>query len=96
MKLKIQDKGSRREFVKDGARIIMFGGIALLGGSLSQRKIIHPDQSSVCPIPSPCRGCLKLSDCLEPKAAEFKRKQPGLCSQSDSGSFGKPGIRSLK
>jgi hypothetical protein len=95
MKQKIQNKGSRREFVKDGARMVLFGGIALMGGILSRRIMTHPNQSSVCPIYNPCQGCLKLSDCLEPKAAEFKRKQSGLSSQSDSGSIGKPGIRSL-
>jgi hypothetical protein len=95
MKLNRQKNGSRREFVKDGARMVLFGGIVLMGGILGWRKISHPDQTSVCPINSPCRGCLKLSDCIEPKAAEFKRKQPSLSHQSDSGSVGKPGKRSL-
>ena len=75
--------------------MVLFGGIAVMGGILGWRTMTHPDQASVCLINSPCRGCLKLSDCFEPKAAEFIRKQSRLSPKSDSGSVGKPGKRSL-
>ena len=51
---------SRRQFIEDGLRTIMLGGLAFVGLSLGWRGISHSGEESSCAVDLPCRICSKL------------------------------------
>jgi hypothetical protein len=62
---------SRREFLKNGARTILFGGFVFMSVLLGKRKFSGSDQTS-CQIELPCRNCSRIPGCENPKAVEFR------------------------
>jgi len=70
----LQRTGSRRQFLKDGMRTVLFSGFVFIGAFLGWRKFSDTGQDS-CQIDLPCRDCSILPGCNEPKATDFRRKQ---------------------
>jgi hypothetical protein len=66
--------GNRREFLKAGLRACALGGLALTGTVLGLRTSAREAGSPGCTLDLPCRGCLQLPECSEPRAARFKEK----------------------
>ena len=65
---------NRREFLKDGLRTALFGGLAFTGLFLGWRGQSRSERESSCLVNLPCRGCSKLPDCQEPRAANARQK----------------------
>jgi len=65
---------NRREFIRDGLRTALFGGLALTGLFLGWRGHSRPGRESSCLVNLPCRGCSKLPDCQEPRAIDAREK----------------------
>jgi len=74
MKQDLQKTGSRREFLKDGIRTVLFGGFVFVSGILGWRKISNAGQTSSL-VNLHCRGCSILQVCFLPKAIDFKREK---------------------
>ena len=75
---------SRREFLKSGVRMFLFGGFAVVGTYLGLRSDSKRDQFSSCFINLPCRKCNKLTDCKEPRAVDLKRRENRSAQKSSS------------
>lgn len=72
-----QKMKKRREFLKDGLRASLLGGLALVGLSLGWRGISRSGQESSCSIDLPCRICSQLPGCRKPEAVDTKQKSRG-------------------
>ncbi len=70
----LQKMESRREFLKDGIRTVLFGGFVFASGMLGWRKISNADQTSSL-VNLPCGDCSILPVCFLPKATDFKREK---------------------
>jgi len=64
----------RREFLKDGLRVLMLGGFAAVGLSLGRKRRSLPRDGSSCLIDLPCRSCSELPLCPLPRAVGTKQK----------------------
>ena len=66
---------SRRDFIKDGLRAALLGGIVFSGLFLGWRGRANSgtNKNTSCHIDLPCRSCLKIRRCIESPAAQ-KRK----------------------
>jgi hypothetical protein len=73
---------TRREFLKDGLRTVIFGGFIFTSTFLGLRKFMDKDSTSTCPVNLPCDNCSKLKNCQEPKAIHLKQKQGELTPES--------------
>jgi hypothetical protein len=60
---------SRRRFLRDGLRNLVFGGLLLTGGALGWRTVAGGARSAGCPETLPCRRCRRLLECDAPRAA---------------------------
>jgi hypothetical protein len=69
-----QTTKNRREFIKDGLRAVLFGGLAFTGLFLGWRGYSLSDKESPCLIDLPCRSCSKLPGCQEPRAIDARQK----------------------
>jgi hypothetical protein len=68
---------SRREFLRDGLRTVLFGGLAFTGlFLLGWRGHSNSGKESSCLVRLPCRGCSKLPDCQVPRAIDARQKTP--------------------
>jgi hypothetical protein len=74
MKQSLDITKNRREFLKDGLRAVLFGGLALSGLFLGWRGYSGADKESSCLIDLPCRSCSKLSGCQEPRAINARQE----------------------
>ncbi len=74
MRQSLQITKNRREFLKDGLRAVVFGGLAFTGLFLGWRGYSRADKESPCLIDLPCRSCLKLPGCPEPRAIDARQK----------------------
>lgn len=70
----LQIKRNRREFLKDGLRAALFGGLVFTGLSLGWRGYSRADGESSCLIDLPCRSCSKLPGCQKPRAIDARQK----------------------
>jgi hypothetical protein len=70
----LQKTKNRREFLKDGLRTALFGGLAFTGLFLGWRGHSRSGRESSCLVNLPCRGCSKLLDCPEPRAVNARQK----------------------
>ncbi|NOR15494.1 MAG: hypothetical protein GQ544_07305 [Candidatus Aminicenantes bacterium] len=75
MKFKIEEIESRREFLKKSTRTLVMGGFVLLGGFLGMRRSDGENSASSCVLNLPCRDCVSLSRCQEPRALPFKKNE---------------------
>jgi hypothetical protein len=62
---------SRRQFLRDGLRLAMLGGLAAAGGTLAGRQAGLP-AGQVCVSAGICRGCAVYEDCELPRALSVK------------------------
>ena len=63
---------NRREFLKNAGRSFL---LALFGFGVVygiRRKKITPEAKAACEMSPGCEGCVKLKDCAENQAKEFK------------------------
>ena len=72
MKINSEKSVGRREFLKNGLRILSLGGILSAGGFLGWREIHSEEDENLCTIKLPCRDCSKYPDCKVQKAVELK------------------------
>jgi hypothetical protein len=61
----------RRQFLRDGLRYIMLGGLAVVSGKLAARQGARP-AGQVCLSAGICRGCAAFEDCGLPQALSAK------------------------
>ncbi len=71
----------RREFIKDGLRAILLGGVVFSGLFLGWRGQANSGTETSCSLDLPCRSCSKITSCIEPPAIQEKDKM------SETGSF---------
>jgi hypothetical protein len=64
---------NRREFIKDGLRTVVLGGLAFAGLSLGRRKVSSSGDETSCTLDLPCSICSKLPGCREPEAMDTKQ-----------------------
>jgi hypothetical protein len=60
----------RRNFLRNGGRLLMLGGMAAGTGWLVSRGQVGKPGS--CSIASRCNGCSKLSGCSDDQAVQFR------------------------
>ena len=65
---------NRREFLRDGLRAVLFGGLAFTGLFLGWKGHSLSGTESSCLVRLSCRGCSKLPDCQVPRAIDTRRK----------------------
>ena len=70
-----QEVAGRREFLKDGLRALLVGGLIILGSVLGLKKKSGTARVSSCPGSLPCRDCSKLQGCGELNAFYERRNQ---------------------
>ncbi len=75
MKQNLQDIKSRREFIRDGLRAVVFSGIVTLSGVFIGKTYSNNHNSSACKVDIPCRDCSKLDCCEDPEAVNLRRTQ---------------------
>ena len=75
MKQNLQDIKSRREFIKDGLRTVICGGIVTLSAVLIGRTYSKNHNSLTCKVDIPCGDCSELGCCEDPKAVNLRRTQ---------------------
>lgn len=75
---------TRREFLKDGLRTVLFGGFIFTSVLLGSKKYKDKDSTSTCPVNLPCNNCSKLKICEKPKAMHLKQEQGALKHESPS------------
>ena len=63
---------SRRQFLRDGLRLAILGGLAAVGGKLAGRAVAQPAGQS-CISAGICRGCAAFEDCGLPNALSAKQ-----------------------
>ena len=61
----------RRQFLRDGLRWAILGGLAAVGGRLAGREAARP-AGQVCISAGICRGCAAFEDCGLPNALSAK------------------------
>jgi hypothetical protein len=61
----------RREFLRDGLRYAVLGGLAAVGGKLLGQPDVRPS-GQVCISAGICRGCEAFDDCGLPQALSAK------------------------
>jgi hypothetical protein len=61
----------RRQFLRDGLRYIILGGLAAVSGKLAARQAARP-AGQVCISAGICRGCAAFDDCGLPQALSAK------------------------
>ncbi len=88
----VQKTKSRRDFLKDGMRTILFGGFVFVTGFFGWRKISNTGQTSNL-VNLPCGDCSILPVCFLPKAIDFKKTKRNSAQYS---SPMKKGVKSGK
>ena len=61
----------RRQFLRDGLRYVILGGLAAVSGKLAARQGARP-AGQVCISAGICRGCAAFEDCGLPQALSAK------------------------
>ena len=72
----------RRQFLRDGLRWAILGGLAAVGGTLAGREAARP-AGQVCISAGICRGCAAFEDCGLPNALSAK-EAPGHSTRRQS------------
>ena len=62
---------NRREFLRDGLRLAVLGGLAAIAGKLTGRSAARPS-GQVCISAGICRGCAVFEGCGLPRALSAK------------------------
>jgi hypothetical protein len=55
-------RAGRRQFLRDGLRLAILGGLAAVGGKLAGQQAARP-AGQVCISAGICRGCAVFDDC---------------------------------
>ena len=76
MKINSEKSAGRREFLKNGLRTFLLGGIIYVSGFLGWREICSAEDENLYTIKLPCRDCSKYTDCTYPIAVELKQNIP--------------------
>ena len=71
-KLAANPGASRRQFLRDGIRLTVLGGLAAIGGKLAGRAAALPARQ-VCISAGLCRTCAVFEDCGLPSALSAKQ-----------------------
>lgn len=66
---------SRRDFIKDGMRAVLLGGIVFSGLFLGWRGRANSGTDTSCSIDLPCRSCLKIRRCPETQALQERKSR---------------------
>ena len=67
---------NRRDFLRDGLRVALLGGVAVVTGTLARRNSQRlPGQT--CTGTGLCRGCAVVEDCGLPSALSFRQATKG-------------------
>ncbi len=66
---------NRRNFLRDGLRVALLGGVAVVAGTLARRNSQRPGQT--CTGTGLCRGCAVVEDCGLPSALSFRQATKG-------------------
>ena len=67
---------NRREFLRDGLRVALLGGVAVVAGTLARRNSQRlPGQTRTGA--GLCRGCAVVEDCGLPSALSFRQATKG-------------------
>ena len=69
-----QKTKNRREFLRDGLRAVLFGGLAFTGLFLGWKGHSLSGIEPSCLVRLPCQDCSKLPDCQVPRAADARQK----------------------
>ncbi len=69
-----QKTKNRREFLRDGLRAVLFGGLAFTGLFLGWKGHSLSGIEPSCLVRLPCQGCSKLPDCQVPRAIDTRQK----------------------
>ena len=64
---------SRRDFIKDGMRTVLFGGIVFSGLFLGLRGRTNSSTDTSCSVDLPCRSCSKINKCRESSALQERK-----------------------
>ncbi len=70
-KCRPESGANRRQFLRDGVRLAILGGLAAIGGKLAGRSAARP-AGQVCISAGICRGCAVFEDCGLPSALSAK------------------------
>ena len=71
-----QKTKNRREFLRDGLRAVLFGGLAFTGLFLGWKGHSLSGIEPSCLVRLPCQGCSKLPDCQVPRAVDIRQNPP--------------------
>ena len=82
MKQDFQITKNRREFLRDGLRTVLFGGLVFTGLFLGWKGYSRQGKESSCLVLLPCRDCSKLPGCQEPRAIDTRQNPPDSRLQS--------------
>ncbi|MGA2176553.1 MAG: hypothetical protein ABSH38_16375 [Verrucomicrobiota bacterium] len=66
-----KSSAGRRQFLRDGLRYALLGGLAAISGKLIARPAARP-AGQVCISAGICRGCAAFDDCGLPQALSAK------------------------
>lgn len=87
-----RESRSRRRFLRDGMRGLVFGGLVLSGGVLGWRTVAGGSRSDGCPEALPCRRCRLLPECVAPRAVAARRRSRSGAASPD----GPPGLEGME
>jgi len=65
---------SRRDFIKDGMRAVLLGGLVFAGLFLGWRGRANSGTEASCSIDLPCRSCSKIRRCQESQALQERER----------------------
>lgn len=66
---------SRRDFIKDGMRAVLLGGIVFSGLFLGWRGRANSGTNTTCSIDLPCRSCSIIKRCPESQAFQERKNR---------------------
>ncbi|MFC2167881.1 hypothetical protein ACFLRW_02770, partial [Acidobacteriota bacterium] len=64
---------SRRDFIKDGMRAVLLGGLVFSGLFLGLRGRENTRTDTSCSVDLPCRSCSKINKCRESSALQERK-----------------------
>jgi hypothetical protein len=65
---------SRRDFIKDGMRAVLLGGIVFSGLFLGWRGRANSSTNTTCSIDLPCRSCSIIKRCPESQPFQERKR----------------------
>jgi len=72
--LNLTEDKSRRDFMKDGMRAVLLGGIVFSGLFLGWRGRANSNDKVPCSLDLPCRTCSKINRCTKAEAQQEQNR----------------------